>query len=130
MDTSRRQILLVEDEPFVALVAQQILEDEGFSVHVAASGADAVSIAKAAGAQIGVALVDFGLPDVRGDDLVAQLRDILPGLPVVVASGYGSEELAAMFREQPGVGIVSKPYDGNTLLLALRRADPAILPGD
>ncbi|QTL03791.1 response regulator [Aquabacter sp. L1I39] len=128
MDTSRRQILLVEDEPFVALVAQQILEDEGFAVHVAASGADALSIAKEGGTEIRVALVDFGLPDVRGDTLVAQLREILPGLRIVVASGYGADELVAMFRDLPGVGIVSKPYDGDTLLTALRRADPGFLP--
>lgn len=124
MHTSPRQVLLVEDEPFVALVAQQILEDEGFAVHLAASGADALSIVKGVGNGIRAALVDFGLPDVRGDDLVAQLRSILPDLSVVIASGYGAEELAALFRGQPGIGIVSKPYDGNSLLTALRQADP------
>lgn len=125
MQTSRRQVLLVEDEPFVALVAQQILEDEGFAVHLAASGADALSIAKGVGSGIRAALVDFGLPDVRGDALVSQLRDILPGLSVVIASGYGADELAVFFRGQPGIAIVSKPYDGNMLISALRQADPS-----
>lgn len=126
MHTSLRQVLLVEDEPFVALVAQQILEDEGFAVHLAASGADALSIVKGVGRGVRAALVDFGLPDVRGDDLVAQLRSVLPDLSVVIASGYGAEELTALFRGQPGIGIVSKPYDGNALLTALRQADPTL----
>lgn len=116
----------MEDEPFVALVAQQILEDEGFAVHLAASGADALSIVKGVGRGVRAALVDFGLPDVRGDDLVAQLRSVLPDLSVVIASGYGAEELTALFRGQPGIGIVSKPYDGNALLTALRQADPTL----
>lgn len=124
MNTSRRQILLVEDEPFVALVAQQMLEDEGFVVHVAASGAEAVSIVREIGRGVSAALVDFGLPDMRGDALVSQLRAELPDLCVVVASGYGTDELKALFQAQPGIGIVFKPYDGETLLTALRRADP------
>lgn len=125
LETSRRKVLLVEDEPFVALVAQQILEDEGFDVHVAASGADAMAIVKGLGSSIRAALVDFGLPDMRGDALVEQLRAILPSLSVVVASGYGTDELRALFRDQPNVGIVSKPYDGDTLITALRRTDPS-----
>ncbi len=123
---SRHQVLLVEDEPFVALVAQQILEDEGFDVHLAASGADALSIVRGAGTEIRAALVDFGLPDVRGDALVMQLRAVVPDLSVVIASGYGADELTALFRGQPGIGIVTKPYDGEALLAALRRANPAL----
>ncbi|MEW6124518.1 MAG: response regulator [Pseudomonadota bacterium] len=105
-------ILLVEDEPFVAIMAQQILEEDGFRVTLAASGADALALAGAPGTRIRAAIVDFGLPDMNGDEVVRGLRTLYPALPVLVASGYGIPELRSVFGEGRGMRFVSKPYDG------------------
>lgn len=111
-----RRVLLVEDEPFVAMVAQQLLEDDGFEVVHVATGGQALSQAQDG---VDAAIVDLGLPDMRGEDVVARLRLIRRDLPVVIASGYGLAELSATFKGHDRIGFVSKPYDGQALTRAL-----------
>jgi PAS domain S-box-containing protein len=117
--------LLVEDEPFVAMVAQQILEDHGFEVTVASHGAAALAHARSAQETperepFRLAVVDLGLPDMRGDAVVRELRTLVPGLAVIIATGYGTDELEGEFGGVEGVALVGKPYDGATLRGALR----------
>ncbi len=122
----RGAVLLVEDEPFVAMVASQILEDQGFKVTIASHGEAALSHARAAKGDIGrdplvLAIVDIGLPDMRGDEVVRRLGEIAPELPVIIASGYATQDLSELFGGRPDVGVISKPYDGATLVAALER---------
>ena len=122
---ARGTILLVEDEPFVALVAQQVLEDHGFAVVVAGYGQAALDQAHAVpaagpGAFV-LAVVDVGLPDIGGDEVVRCLRRIRPALPVVIATGYATDELEAEFGPAPGVAVIRKPYDVRTLRTTLRQ---------
>ncbi|MFS8036367.1 PAS domain-containing protein [Xanthobacter sp. AM11] len=122
---SRGTVLLVEDEPFVALVARQILEDHGFDVTVASHGAAALAHARAAFAQRGpaalaLAVVDVGLPDMSGDAVVRELAGIAPQLPVIIATGYGTAELEGEFGGAARIRLMGKPYDGATLRRALQ----------
>ncbi|MFG1421813.1 response regulator [Roseixanthobacter liquoris] len=110
--------LLVEDEPFVAMVAGQILADEGFEVVEAASAAAALSHLEGRPGGYALAVVDLGLPDMRGDALVLELRGRASDLPIIVASGYGLGELRDIFTTVSRVALVTKPYD----TAALRRA--------
>lgn len=113
-------VLLVEDEPFVAMVACQILEDEGYRVSVAGTASSALALIREDDCEAAAALVDLGLPDMCGDVLIVQLRQINPHLPVVITSGYGAEELRARFAGLSDIAIIVKPYDSNSLLGALR----------
>jgi len=122
---SRGPVLLVEDDPFVALVAQQILEDHGFTVTVAGQGRTAVFEARAAaagpeGRAFVLAVVDLGLPDIGGDEVVRALRAGAPELPVIIATGYDTNELQGEFGAAPRLTLLSKPYNGETLRAALR----------
>lgn len=114
-----KRVLLVEDEPFVAMVAQQLLEDDGFEVVHVATGGQALSQAQDG---VDAAIVDLGLPDMRGEEVVAKLRHMHSEMPVVIASGYGLSELSATFQGQARMGFVSKPYDGRALCRALSEA--------
>ncbi|MDQ0503458.1 response regulator [Xanthobacter agilis] len=136
----RGTILLVEDEPFVALLVQQVLEDHGFAVVVATHGRAALeqversrpgatwagsaplegSLAAAPDALV-LALVDMGLPDMDGGDVVRALRRLLPALPIVIATGYATEEIEAEFARVDGVAVIRKPYDGSTLRTTFQR---------
>lgn len=112
-------ILLVEDEPFVALMAQQSLEEDGFRVALASCGADALAQAARPDLAIRAAIVDFGLPDMTGDEVVRALRVQDPALPILVASGYAVPELRAAFGKWSALHFVSKPYDGAGLKAGL-----------
>ena len=67
-----------------------------------------------------VVIVDRGLPDRDGIDVVMELRTQLPTLPVIVASGYGDLPESTPLRDDPHVRFMSKLYDMSALISSLR----------
>ncbi|HEY2427777.1 MAG TPA: response regulator, partial [Acidimicrobiales bacterium] len=111
-------VLLVEDEPAVRRAAARILEQAGFEVVQAGSGVEV--LADAGLTRPDVLLTDVVMPGgVSGRDLVAQLRDRWPDLPVVYMSGYTADLVAQRGVLQAGVTLVEKPFTGVALLAAL-----------
>ncbi len=119
-------VLLVEDEPIVALVAQQVLEEHGFQVTVAPHGEAALSHARSAFTENEVpsdfvlAMIDVGLPDISGVLVAHQIRSMAPSLPIIIASGHAADELEQEFQGFETLTLLGKPYDGTSLQNALR----------
>ena len=121
---SQARILVVEDNADVAETMALVLRELGHEIRVAPDGASAVSIAEAWPPE--VFLVDLGLPDIHGHELVRQLRgrDDTAGAYMIAVSGYGQPSdirasLAAGFDKH-----LVKPVDFdalNALLDAERR---------
>ena len=85
-------------------------------MHVAAAAAAVSAIRD--GLQPAFAMIDMGLPDARGDELVRELRTIRPDLPVIIVSGYSHSELQSQFAGDLCVAIVTKPYAEADLIRA------------
>jgi CheY-like chemotaxis protein len=64
-------------------------------------------------------VLDVAMPDLDGWETLAALRRIRPGLPAVIASGYGDARAVPDAGDGPTV-FVSKPYEPETLVDALR----------
>jgi len=116
--TEGRYALLVEDEVLVAMVAIDALDDLGFRVLEASSAARALELAKAHEDGIAFAMVDLGLPDRPGEELVCELRDLYPTLPIIIASGKGADERV---RSLANIALVTKPYNFEDLRAAIER---------
>jgi len=112
-------VLLVEDEPLVAMVAEENLRSIGYEPVLAINAASALS-AVTDGLDPSFAVIDMGLPDARGDELVHRLRAVRPSLPVVIVSGYAESDLRAKFVGDTTVAIVTKPYSEAQLARATR----------
>jgi hypothetical protein len=93
----RETILLVEDEPEVRLLVQELLEEAGYHVLVADGPGEALLIGERAG-HIDLILTDVVMPQMRGYDLVARLLEVRPDLAVLYMSGYAEE------RREPATG--------------------------
>lgn len=125
-------LLLVEDDPMMRMVVAGNLEALGFSVIEAASAGEAQARFGEL-AEIGIALIDVGLPDMRGDQLAAELRRQAPSLPIILASGYDEKSLAVQFGADPMTRILPKPYGIEELTAALQAlgvALPRMAPPD
>jgi DNA-binding response OmpR family regulator len=109
--TETRYALLVEDELLVAMVAMDALDELGFRVLEAASAARALELAQANQGAIAFAMVDLGLPDRPGEELVSELRGLYPTLPIIIASGKGAAAVDGGVRSLANISFVSKPYD-------------------
>jgi signal transduction histidine kinase/DNA-binding response OmpR family regulator len=119
-------LLAVEDDLLVRMGTLQMLAALGHRVEEAASGAAALAAVDSAH-HFDAALVDLGLPDMRGEDLITELRRRKPGLAVIVTTGYGPEALGADLRSAAGIFIIGKPFSEPELRQALARlaAPPA-----
>jgi CheY-like chemotaxis protein len=112
-------VLVIEDEALVRMFILDQLQDLGCDVIDAGSAAEGLRAARSH-QQVDVAIVDRGLPDRDGLEVVAELRTQLPSLPVIVASGYGELPDHAALRNDPHIRFMSKPYDIDGLTTALR----------
>jgi DNA-binding NarL/FixJ family response regulator len=85
--------LLVEDEPmFQALISDAFRElDEPWRVLVCGSGGEALALLQARGADLSLVLVDLGLPDINGTEVIRAAISIAPEAPVLVASIHSDE---------------------------------------
>jgi len=116
---ARGKVLLVEDEVLVAALAADALEELGYRT-VEVTTAKAAREIAAGGDQLAFAVIDIGLPDGRGDVLAVELRKAHPGLPIVIATGYGSAHLDEALRKQERTAVLSKPYDIGQLQAAIQ----------
>ena len=112
---------MVEDEPLVALLVEDLLTDAGYRVTTAADGLDALSILPSA--SLDIVLTDIRMPRLDGVGLVRHLRETYPELPVVVFSGHMSEKDYSALLELgvPAEAILEKPQALPALHLTLQR---------
>jgi CheY-like chemotaxis protein len=118
-------VLVVEDEPLLQMLLVDMLEEGGFSADTAGSAAEAMGKLRLGSSGVDAVILDIGLPDRPGDELLADLRLLYPALPVVIASGSDSAELRAHFKADRNVSIIGKPYSTAELMHALRTAGVA-----
>lgn len=78
------RLLVVEDDPRIAAVLVKGLQKQGFQADAVATGSDAISRAESGG--IDLMLLDLGLPDIDGLDVLRALRDRRITLPVIVVT--------------------------------------------
>lgn len=83
--TKRLRILYVEDNPAVRTVRTIMLERDGYEVIGVETAAAALRAME--DGPVDLAIVDYGLPDARGDEFVSTLKQRQPGLPVILVSG-------------------------------------------
>ena len=105
-----RRVLMVEDEMMIRVLTTDMLEELGFEVVEAGTAAEALAVLEDP-SNLHVALVDLGLPDRPGEDLIHDIRARLPTLPVVVVTGRDASALSAETRALPDLGFLEKPYD-------------------
>lgn len=117
-DTRMARILVVEDDSILRMFIADGLREVGYEVEAVATAAEALGKLSGNGAFDG-AVIDYGLPDRRGDVLAAEMRKIDGELPMVIASGYQEEMLRGRFSSDGRTVLLGKPYDGRQLRKAL-----------
>ncbi|HTU99213.1 MAG TPA: PAS domain S-box protein [Luteitalea sp.] len=113
-------ILLVEDREAVRRVAQRFLSRRGYNVIEAESAEEALVLAETHAAEIDLLLSDVVLGGMDGYELALALSGKLPGVRIVLMSGYPSEMLARAGSSGPVFPFVNKPIDFSTLAQLIR----------
>ena len=113
-------ILLVDDYRRVRDLARKVLTRQGYRVLTAASGDEAIQVARQFDGTIDVLVSDIVMPGTSGPDLARQLQQLRPGLATVFMSGYTGDTLEALGLDRAGAEFIQKPFTPAALAQKVR----------
>jgi len=112
-------ILLIEDEPEIRRFLRTTLPAHGFRLHEAVTGKDGLTEAKARNPDL--ILLDLGLPDLEGNEVIRQIREWTT-TPIIVLSARDQEQAKVAALDLGADDYVTKPFGVNELLARMRAA--------
>jgi two-component system KDP operon response regulator KdpE len=112
-------ILIVEDEPPIRRLLRTTLGAHDYRTLEAATGAEALSALRHHRPDL--VLLDLGLPDIDGQELIGRIRSGSP-VPIVVLSSRGEEAAKVAALDSGADDYVTKPFGADELLARLRAA--------
>jgi signal transduction histidine kinase/CheY-like chemotaxis protein len=118
-DQEGARILVVDDEVLLRMLVVDTLEQGGWQAEEAGSFHEALAKIRSVGDKLAAAIIDIGLPDQPGDELVAAIRALRSTLPVILATGYASEDVRQRFTQDKFLQIVGKPFNPEALITSL-----------
>ena len=110
----RFRILVVDDELIVRDSLKEWLEDEGFQVEMAESGAE--TLEKLAKENFNLMLLDIKMPGMDGVEVLKRSREMRPELPVVMMTAYATVETAVEAMKIGALDYLMKPFDPDSLV--------------
>ena len=115
-------VLLVDDEPAVREVGVQLLGRAGFDIVPAATGMEALALFARRPGKFDCVVLDLTMPQMSGEETLARLRELRPGVPVVIASGFNPYDVAQRLGGAAVEAILQKPYEARELIEAIQSA--------
>ncbi len=112
-------IHVIDDEPVIRDVLNQILGAEGYAVELSGAGEEA--LAKWDGQDFDLVLLDLLMPGLDGIEVLRRIRKIDPRAVVVIVTAYGSVESAISAMKLGAFDYVQKPFKNDDLLLTVAR---------
>jgi CheY-like chemotaxis protein len=109
-DVSDTTVLIVDDEPFVAMLITDVLEELGCATIDASHGAMALDVLRS-NRPVDMMITDIGLPGgISGRQLATEARSLRPGLKILFVTGYAH---AGGVDDDPlaeGMQVITKPF--------------------
>lgn len=120
MQPENQTILVVDDDVSNRSTVEKILQKEGYVVHLAADGAEALALIRRE--SVALVVTDFKMPGMTGLDLLKAARTLQPDLEVILMTAYGTVEAAVEAMKEGAYDFISKPFKRVELLKAVQKA--------
>jgi two-component system, cell cycle sensor histidine kinase and response regulator CckA len=119
-------ILLIEDEAVVRDLVRQVLQESGYTILEATSGAEAVSLCQEYHGPIHLLLADVILPEMDGREVARRLTLVRPHMRVLHMSGYAQDSVLGRAVAAEQAIFLQKPFTPDTLRRKVRAALDAV----
>ena len=113
-------VLIVDDEPDICLVLEDLLRHEGYTVRSVMTGRKALQ--EAEHGQFGAVILDLGLPDLSGFAVLRGLEEFDPLLPVIILTASTQDSHTVESLRRGAFAYITKPYNQDELKIILRQA--------
>ena len=117
-------VLVVEDEPMIRATLAYALRRAAFPVLEAEDGVAAVTLLNQQRDEIGCVVCDLTMPRMNGWDTLTALRQLVPGLPVILASGYSEAQVMEGDHPERPQAFLQKPYEVKVLVATINQLLP------
>jgi len=126
--SKRYRVLVIDDSLMMLDFVEKILSEANYDVVTAATGQEGLLAIYEQNPDL--ILLDYLLPDLRGDEVSCRLREneSTAGIPVVFVSGFGADLEQAQSKSANVLGILNKPFTSDLLLEAVEQHLPKIAP--
>ena len=114
IDSNRRfiegKVLLIDDEAVVREIGSEMLESLGLECITATDGQEGVKLYKQFEPSINLVILDVEMPGISGDKVFDLLKEINPGVKILVISGYTKTHLESNFFQRNLKNFMPKPF--------------------
>lgn len=117
--TRKLSVLLVDDHDEVRSTTAALLEDFGHEVHQASNGADAMRLLENQ-CPCDLIISDYAMPHLSGTDFLTRARDLRPGIPALIITGYA--DIGGIGERPEAVDVLLKPFTPIALKTAIAGA--------
>jgi PAS domain S-box-containing protein len=114
-----KTVLVIEDEPVVRAVIIEMLAEQGYQTLEAIDGPTGVEILLSS-ERIDLLVTDIGLPGMNGRQVADRAREARPGLRILFITGYAESAAMSEGFLQPGMELITKPFDLNHFAQRIR----------
>ena len=116
------KVLLVDDHEAVRATTAALLRDQGHDVIEASDGPEVLSLLESNRGGWELMITDYAMPHVSGAEVIRKSREISPGLPAIIITGYADAQSIA--RRPNNVAVLAKPFSPEQLQTAIADAVP------
>ncbi len=109
-------VLVIDDEPIVRSMAEQVLTAGGYRVLTAADGHEGIRQFTAHDGEVTLILLDMTMPGMGGEEVFGILKSLRDDVRVLLSSGYDEQEVTQKFEGPGPAGFIQKPYRPSDLL--------------
>ncbi|MBS3906090.1 MAG: response regulator [Syntrophaceae bacterium] len=120
MNKKERKLLVVDDNIDFVHFIRRALEQENYRISIALDGKTAIEKASTENPEL--ILLDMKLPDISGEEVLERVKEINKGIPVMVITGYGGDQLAIDMMRKGAVDFLTKPLEPRILIKAIKNA--------
>ena len=120
MNETKAHLLLIDDEKNYLLVLEALLEDAGYKV--TALSDPETALAFLADSEVDVVITDLKMPKVGGQQVLAQVKQTQPHIPVLIMTAFGSIEGAVEAMRYGAFNYITKPFSNDEMLLSIHNA--------
>lgn len=120
LNTAPKKVLVVDDDPVVGKSFDRVLSGKGYAVITADNGQEALD--KLAREDYDAVFTDIRMPGMSGIEVAEHIKALRPWLPVVIVTGYGSDENQAKARAAGVNSFLHKPLSPEMIEASAREA--------
>ncbi len=114
-----QNILVVDDEDEARLGLSKLLSIKGYNVFTAANGIEALEVLRNNSASI--IITDIKMPGMDGLTFLREIKKLLPGVKVVIVTGYGEVETYLEAMNLGAIEFLHKPIEFNALFKVIKK---------